>query len=155
MEALVILLLVVGGSLLLYRRLNAGEVLCFETFATPRQATMAAVGIVAVRRRWMTLGQDEGSATFAYYDGPSKLLLVPLLLLFLLPGAVYWIVAARNEALAVRARRPAPGMTVVEVSSHGWRGKSAGRELRAQLGLAATRLGQPVGPQTRATSSRV
>jgi hypothetical protein len=129
-------LIVCGGSIYAYAKLRAGEVLRFETTSTPRQVTMTAVGLVATKRRWATLSQGDGSANFTFHKGANKLLLVIGLLFFLLPGIIYAILAGKKEALAINTEEVGTSMTVVQISSNGWRGKSAGRALRGQIGLA-------------------
>jgi hypothetical protein len=129
-------LIVCGGSIYAYMKLKAGEVLRFETTSSPRQVTMTAVGLVATKRRWATLSQGDGSANFTFQKGANKLVLLVGLFFFLVPGIIYAILAGKKEALAVNTEELGDGMTVVQISSNGWRGKSAGRALRGQVGLA-------------------
>jgi hypothetical protein len=132
----IIFLLVLVGSIVAYYKLKSGEVLRFETTSTPRQVTMTAVGVVATKRRWATLSQGDGSANFNYARGANKLVLVIGFLFFIVPGIVYWILSGKKESLSVNTEEIGSGMTVVQITSNGWRGKSAGQAVRAQLGLA-------------------
>jgi len=132
----------IAGAIAAYFFLKKGETIRFETSSTPRQVTMGAVGLIATKRRWQTIGQGDGAATFVYQKGPNKLIAFILLCFFLLPGIIYLVLAGKKEALAVNTDDSTAGMLVVQVSSNGWRGKSAGRALRAQFGLAAGSLAQ-------------
>jgi hypothetical protein len=131
----VLILIVIAGAIAAYFSLKSGETIRFETSSNPRQVTMAAVSVVAGKRRWQTLSQGDGSANFAYRKGPNMLIALIGLFFFLIPGIVYLVLAGKKEALAVNTDDSTPGMTLVQVSSNGWRGKSAGRALRAQVGL--------------------
>jgi hypothetical protein len=130
------------GSIVAYFVLKSGETIRFETSSTPRQITMGAVGLVAGKRRWQTLSQGDGSANFVYHKGPNKLIALIGLLFFVLPGLFYIIIAGKKEALAVNTEDSTAGITVVQVTSNGWRGKVAGRAVRNQFALAAGSLGQ-------------
>jgi hypothetical protein len=135
-----LILLVLVGSVVGFVMLKRGETLRFETPSTPRQVTMASVGLVATKRRWQTLSQGDGSANFVYHKGPNKLIALIGLLFFLVPGIVYIVLAGKKEALSVNTDDSTVGMTVVQVASNGFRGKFAGRALRAQLGVAPASL---------------
>jgi hypothetical protein len=131
-----IFLLIVVGSIVAFVKLNSGEALRFETTSSARQITMTAVGLVATKRKWNTLSQGDGSANFAYHRGTNKLILVLLLVFFVVPGIVYWILSGKKESLAINTEEHPGGMTIVQIASNGWRGKAAGRALRSQIGLA-------------------
>jgi hypothetical protein len=122
--------------------LKSGETIRFETSSTPRQVTMGAVGAVSTKRRWQTIGQGDGAANFVYHKGPNKLIALLGLLFMIVPGIVYMVLAGKKEALAVNTDDSTVGMTVVQVVSNGFRGKSAGRAIRSQFGLAAGSLAQ-------------
>lgn len=144
----VLVLLVIGGAIAAFVMLRRGEVVRFETTAVQQQVIMAAVGILASKRRWNTLSQSESSANFTYQRGANKLLLVFLLLFFIVPGIVYWVLSGRKEAVAITTEATGPSMTVVQISSNGWRGKSAGRALRSQVGLAPASVASVAPTQT-------
>lgn len=150
----VLFLLILVGSIVAFVKLRSGEVLRFETTSSVRQVTMTAVGLVATKRKWNTLSQGDGSANFAYQRGTNKLILVFLLLFFLFPGILYWILSGKKESLAVNTEEHAGGMTVVQIASNGWRGKAAGRALRSQIGLAPG-TSAAVSHQLNATTSPV
>jgi len=132
-----LIVIVVVAAIVAYFMFKRGETIRFETSSNPRQVTMAAVGLVATKRRWQTLAQGDGSANFVYHKGPNKLVALVGLLFFVVPGIIYIVLAGKKEALAVNTDDSVSGMTVVQVASNGFRGKFAGRALRAQLGLAA------------------
>ena len=129
----------VGGSIYAYVKLKSGEIVRFETTSTPRQVTMTAVSIVGTTRRWTTLSQGDGAANFTYVKGASKLLVVLLCFtIFGIPLAIlYALIAGKHEALTVNTDDTSTaGMTIVQVSSNGYRGKRSGRQLRDQMALA-------------------
>src|SRR5664279_869478 len=132
-----LIVIVVIAAIVAYVMFKRGETIRFETSSNPRQVTMAAVGLVATKRRWQTLAQGDGWANFVYHKGPNKLVALVGLLFFVVPGIIYIVLAGKKEALAVNTDDSVSGMTVVQVASNGFRGKFAGRALRAQLGLAA------------------
>jgi hypothetical protein len=148
----VLIVLALIGSVVAFFILRSGETLRFETTSSTRQITMAAVGLVATKRRWLTISQGDGSANFSYHRGANKVVLVLLLLCFVLPGFVYWILSGRKESLAVNTEEQGGSMSIVQVSSNGWRGKVAGRALRTRLGLApgtnASIISPPASPMT-------
>jgi len=133
----VLVVIVILAAIAAYAYLKSGETIRFETSSTPRQITMGAVSVVATKRRWQTIGQGDGAANFIYQKGPNKLVALIGLLFFIVPGIVYIVLAGKKEALAVNTDDSTVGMTVVQVTSNGWRGKSAGQALRTQFGLAA------------------
>jgi hypothetical protein len=133
-----LLLLMIGAAIFAYFKLKSGEVLRFETTATPRQVTMAAVGIIGARRKWATMSQGDGAVQFSFHKRPRWWLVVLLgITLVGFPIAiVYALLAGKTEALAVNTDDSTDGMTIVQIASNGWRGKSAGRALRHEVGLA-------------------
>lgn len=148
MSALIILILIAAA--VAFFVLRSGETLRFETSADPHRVIMAAVGIVGAKRRWQTMGQDNHSATFQYRKGPNLLFAIILLLCFLIPGIVYILLAGKRESLVVNIDSATAGMTVVQVTSNGYRGKSAGRALRRQVSLPAGSLGTGNVPELTA-----
>jgi hypothetical protein len=135
MSVAVIAVLVIVAAIVVFALLRRGEILRFETSAQPQEIINAAVSLVGTKRRWSTLATSESSVTFAYHKKPAKLLALIFLLMFIIPGIVYLALAGKRESLAVSATPQAQG-TVVQVTSNGSRGKSAGRALRAQLGVS-------------------
>lgn len=132
-----------------------GERLRFETKSTPDQVTMAAVGEVARKRHWTTLTQGSGTVTFSYFKRPNIFLVIVLVIFVIsIPLAIlYVILATKRESLSVFAALSAPGVTAVQITSNGWRGKGGGRTIRRQLGV--TTIGVPVrsAPAVAATSA--
>jgi hypothetical protein len=155
MSTFILLLCVCLGSIVAFRMLRSGETIRFETSAVPRQIVMAAVGIVAGRRHWQTLSQGDTGASFRYDRGPNKLIALALLLCFLVPGIVYLVLAGKRESLALYIDDSLPGMTVVQLTSTGFRGKAAGRALRRQIGLVPGALGANHGGGAQPASQTV
>lgn len=128
---LLLLIAAIAGLVILRR----GEALCFETAASADQVTMVAVEEVGGKRRWTTLSQAAGSVTFSYYKRPN-VLLVLLLAIFVIsiPLAIlYVLLAGKRESLSVYSAAVPSGATRVQITSNGWRGKSAGRAIRGGL----------------------
>jgi hypothetical protein len=138
----VLFIIAIIAAIAAYVYLKSGETIRFETSSTPRQVTMGAVGLIATKRRWQTIGQGDGAVNFVYQKGANKLIALIGLICFVAPGIVYLVLAGKKEALAVNTDDSTVGMTVVQASSNGWRGKSAGRALRGQFGLAPGSLAQ-------------
>lgn len=138
----VLVLIAIAGAIAAYFALKSGETMRFETSSTPRQVTMGAVGLIATKRRWQTIGQGDGAVNFVYQKKANPVIALIGLFFFVVPGIVYLVLAGKKEALAVNTDDSTAGMTVVQASSNGWRGKSAGRALRAQFGLAPGSLAQ-------------
>jgi hypothetical protein len=136
-----VVLVVLVGSVLLWIMLRSGENRRFETCADPHQIVMAAVGIVAAKRRWQTMERSDGGASFRYHKQPNPIVAVVLLMFLLVPGIVYLVLASKRESLVVTIDATLPGINVVQVTSNGYRGKFAGRALQRQLALAAGALG--------------
>lgn len=130
-------LVVLAACVFGWFKLRSGETLRFETTAPSSQMVMTATSVVGTKRRWAVLAQTDNSVTFAYHKGPNKLLAVILFFFFIIPCIVYLILAGKKESLSVAASSLDGRQTLVQVTSNGWRGKSAGRALRAQLGVAA------------------
>jgi hypothetical protein len=125
------LLLVIFAAALVFVG-GSGEVLRFETSAVPQEVINAAITAVGTHRRWATLSQTETAVTFGYHRPPSKLLAFILLLIFIVPGIVYLVLAGKRESLSVSATTN-EDRTRVQVTSNGWRGRAAGRALKKQL----------------------
>ena len=109
----------------------------FVTTSRPEQVTMTAVAEVASKRRWTTLTQGAGTVTFSYYKGPNKLLVFLLIIVVIsIPLAILYIILARkHESLSVYAHASDGNVTQVQITSNGWRGKSASRAIRNRLAV--------------------
>lgn len=129
---LIFFLIVIVGAIAAYFYLKGGEDIRFETTATTDQAIQRAVSVVQSKRHWTTISQTSTAVSFTYTRGANKLLLVVLLLFFLVPGIVYWILSGKKESMNVTVDSSS-GASVVQCSSNGWRGKFAGRDLRSAL----------------------
>lgn len=137
----VLILLIVIAAVVLFFMLRSGENLRFETCADPHRVVMAAVGIVAAKRRWQTMDQSDRGASFRYHKQPNPILAIVLLLFLLIPGIVYLVLASKRESLILTIDPATPGIAVVQVTSNGFRGKFAGRALQRQVSLAPGALG--------------
>jgi len=133
MSVLIVLILI--AAVIAFFMLRSGETLRFETSADPHRVIMAAIGIVGTKRRWHTMSQSDHGANFQYRKGPNVLVAIILLLCFLIPGIVYIVLAGKRESLVVNVDGATRGMAVVQVTSNGYRGKSAGRTLRGQVSV--------------------
>lgn len=139
MSTLIVLILIV--AVIAFFMLRSGENLRFETSADPHRVVMAAVGIVGAKRRWQTMAQSDHGANFQYHKGPNVPIALILLLCFLIPGIVYILLAGKRESFVVNIDSATAGMTIVQATSNGFRGKGAGRELRRQVSVPAGTLG--------------
>jgi hypothetical protein len=144
MSVLIVLVLVVGAAVATLLTLRSGENLRFETSLDPHRVVMTTVGIVAAKRRWATVAQTNYSANFRLHKRPKVLVAIILLSFFLIPGIVYVVLAGKRESLIVNIDSGTTGVTVVQITSNGFRGKAAGRELRQQVGMPAGSLGTAV-----------
>jgi hypothetical protein len=144
MSVLVVLILI--AAVVTFFILRAGEVRRFETSADPHRVIIAVVGIVGARRSWQTLSQTDHHVSFRYHKGPNMLITLILLLCLLVPGIVYILLAGKRESLIVNIDSATNGMTVVQVTSNGYRGKGAGRELHRRISLPAGSLGAGTTP---------
>lgn len=144
MSTLIVLILI--AAVVAFFMLRSGENLRFETSADPHRVVMAAVGIVGAKQRWQTMAQGPHGANFQYHKGPNVLIALILLLCFLIPGIVYILLAGKRESLIVSIDAGTAGMTVVQVTSNGFRGKGAGRALRRQVSVPAGALGGAAAP---------
>jgi hypothetical protein len=131
--------------------LRSGENLRFESPSDPRRIVMAAVAIVATKRHWQVLAQSDTGASFRYHRRPKALLAVVLLFFFLIPGIVYLALAGKRESLLLNIYNDNAGMTVVQLTSNGFRGKSAGRALAHQVSVQAGTMALGVGPMPSAS----
>jgi hypothetical protein len=145
MTVLIVLILV--AAVIAFFLLRSGETLRFETSADPHRVIMSAVGIVGAKRRWQTMSQSTHGANFQYHKGPNVLLAIVLLFCFLIPGIVYILLAGKRESLVVNIDSATTGMTVMQVTSNGYRGKAAGRALQRQVSLPAGSLGASTAPE--------
>ncbi|HEY5287201.1 MAG TPA: hypothetical protein VIJ50_08865 [Solirubrobacteraceae bacterium] len=136
-QVVLISLLVLTASIVAYFFLRSGENLRFESSSDPRRIVMAAVAIVATKRHWQVIAQSEDGASFRYHRRPNALLAIVLLFFFLIPGIVYIVLAGKRESLILSIYCDEARMTVAQLSSNGFRGKSAGRALARQVSVRA------------------
>ncbi len=131
MAAFVLIVIIASiGAFVVFMR---GETLRFETGARPQQILMQANSEVGTKKRWTVNGQSEHNVAFSYHKGPNKLIALILLLLFLIPGLVYLVLAGKRESLNIMFDVRPDGTTQVQTTSNGFRGKMAGRSLRAAI----------------------
>jgi hypothetical protein len=142
----VLIVLVLIAAVVAFFMLRSGENLRFETSSDPHRVVMAAVGIVGAKRRWEIMAQSNRSANFKYHKRPKILVAIVLLLCFLMPGIVYVLLAGKRESLVVNIDSGTAGMTVVQITSNGFRGKAAGRALQRQVSVPAGALGTGATP---------
>jgi hypothetical protein len=142
----VLIVLVLIASVVAFFMLRSGENLRFETSSDPHRVVLAAVGIVGAKRRWEIMAQSDRSANFKYHKRPKILVAIILLLCFLIPGIVYVLLAGKRESLVVNIDAGTAGMTVVQITSNGFRGKAAGRTLQRQVSVPAGALGAGATP---------
>jgi hypothetical protein len=142
----VLIVLILLAAVVAFFMLRSGEALRFETSADPHRVIMTAVGIVGAKRRWQTMSQSDHGANFQYHKGPNVLVALILLICFVIPGIVYILLAGKRESLVVSIDSATAGMTVVQVTSNGYRGKAAGRALRRQVSLLVGSLGTDTTP---------
>lgn len=131
-----VILLACAVSIYAYVQLKKGEVLRFETLATPEQVVMHAVGQVGTGKRWATVSQTPTNVAFSYKKNPNIFAVIVLLLLGIIPGIVYWVLRSKKESLNVMIVANPSGNTQVQVTSNGYQGKSAGRLIRDAAGVA-------------------
>lgn len=144
MSALIVLVLI--AAVVAFFMLRSGENLRFETSSDPHRVVMAAVAIVGAKRRWEIVAQSDRSVTFKYHKRPKIMVAIILLLCFLIPGIVYVLLAGKRESLIVNIDSSTAGMTVVQITSNGFRGKAAGRALQRQVSVPAGALGAEATP---------
>lgn len=150
MSVLIVLILI--AAIVAFFVLRSGENLRFETSSDPHRVVMAAVGIIGAKRRWQTMTQSDHGANFQYHKGPNVLVAIILLLCFLIPGIVYVLLAGKRESLVLTIDSGTAGMTVVQITSNGFRGKTAGRALQQQVSVPAGALGTGGGSALTARS---
>jgi preprotein translocase subunit SecG len=151
---LLFFVLACGGAIFAYIKLRAGEVLRFETSVSPKQVIMTAIGVVGNKRGWVTLSQGDGGATFSYVRGANGFLKLIsifciLTIVFIVPAIMYLVLAGKKESLSVATDEIDGRMTVVQVTSNGWRGKTAGRGLKAKTGLGSGTVAAGLTPAAR------
>jgi hypothetical protein len=112
----VLILLIVIAAVVLFFMLRSGENLRFETCADPHRVVMAAVGIVASKRRWQTMDQSDRGASFRYHKQPNPIVAIALLLFLVIPGIVYLVLASKRESLILTIDPATPGIAVVQVT---------------------------------------
>lgn len=147
MEALVAIIfvlaffaLIIGAPIYLIILSRKGEVLQFETTATPDEIGMSAVGQIGVARGWATVTQTPTNVAFTYVRSPN-ILIVFLLVVFtcgtgILWAVVYWMIASKKESLNLMIGEGPSGNSRVQITSNGWKGKRAGGAIRDAVGLA-------------------
>jgi hypothetical protein len=131
------ILLILAASVVAFFVWRSGENLRFETPSDPRRVVMAAVAIVATKRHWQVLTQGNDGASFRYHRGPNPLLALVLLFFFVVPGIVYILLAGKRESLVLNIYDDKAGGAVAQLTSNGFRGKSAGRALARQVSAMA------------------
>lgn len=136
MKGLIAIILI--GSIVAFFMLRRGETLRFETLSTPSQVIMAAISNLGTHRRWSTVTQGDHNVAFGYRKRPSILLTIILLFFFLLPGIVYLVLGGKHESVNVMISDGPGSHSTVQVTSNGFRGKSAGRSLHKVLTIPAT-----------------
>lgn len=139
-----IILLACIGAIVAYIQLKKGEVLRFETLATPEQVVMNSVGQVGTKRRWATVSQTPTNVAFSYTKKPNIFALLVLLLLGIIPGIIYWVLRSKVESLNAMIVDNPSGNTQVQIASNGFQGKSAGRAIRDAVGVAPGTVAQAV-----------
>ena len=139
-------LLILIASILAFFFLRAGENLRFESPSDPPRIVMAAVAIVATKRHWQVIAQSDNGASFRYHRRPKALVAVVLLFFFLIPGIVYMALAGKRESLLLNIYSDRAGMTIAQLTSNGFRGKSAGRALARQVSVRAGTMALGGGP---------
>lgn len=132
-----LILLGLIASVVVYIMLRKGENLRFETPTDPRRIVMAAIAIVATKRHWQVMAESENGASFRYHRRPNPYVAVVLLLIFVIPGIVYMVLAGKRESLLLNVYSDEAGMTVAQITSNGFRGKFAGRALAQQVSVRA------------------
>ncbi len=152
MSVLIVPILI--AAVVAFFMLQSGENLRFETSSDPHRVVMAAVGIVGAKRRWEIMAQSDRTANFKYHKRPKILVAIILLLCFLIPGLVYVVLASKRESLVVNIDSGTAGMTVVQITSNGFRGKAAGRALQRQVSLPGGGAGHWVGRPRVLTAQR-
>jgi hypothetical protein len=143
-------LLVLIASIVAFFFLRSGENLRFESSSDPRRIVMAAVAIVATKRHWQVIAQSDDGASFRYHRRPKVLVAVVLLVFFLIPGIVYVTLAGKRESLLLNIYSDKTGMTIAQLTSNGFRGKSAGRALGRQVSVRAGTMALSAVPAPRA-----
>ncbi|MFN3219809.1 MAG: DUF2510 domain-containing protein [Acidimicrobiales bacterium] len=142
-------IIVVVASVGLYLWLRNGEVLRFETTATAEQVGLQVVGVVGTNRRWATVSQTPTNVAFSYHKKPNVLLAFVLLLFFIVPGILYLVLGSKRESLNVTVVDSGQGNPQVQITSSGFRGKFAGREVAKALGAATGMQPQSAAPQSQ------
>lgn len=148
----VLALLVIVGAVVAWFMLRRGEVLRFETAAASSEVVHSAISFVGTKRHWAVLSNNENGATFGFHKRPSMLIAFLLFFVFIVPAIVYLVLGGKNESLAVSTNVRQGSNTAVQVVSNGWRGKSAGRRMEAQLQpIIGTAAHQAIEPGEAAT----
>ncbi|HST55074.1 MAG TPA: hypothetical protein VLJ42_04140 [Solirubrobacteraceae bacterium] len=141
-----LMILMVAAAVVAFFTLRSGENLRFETSCDSFRVVMAAVGVVGAKRGWQTMAQSDRGADFKYHQQPRMLVAIILLLCFLIPGIVYIVLAGKHESLVLNVDSGMPGMTIVQITSNGFRGKFAGRALQRQVSVPAGAMGTGAAP---------
>lgn len=152
----IIVLLASVVALVMFKR---GESLRFETTAQSPQILMQANSEVGTKKRWTVVSQSQHNVVFAFQKGPNMLVGLVLIIFFVVPGLVYFILAGKRESLNVMFDVRPDGLSQVQVTSNGYRGKLAGRSLRSALAagtpaVTAHPYGAPVAATTTAQATQ-
>jgi hypothetical protein len=134
----VLFLAAIGVAIYAMVALGKGEILRFETLASPDEVLMASVGQVGTSRGWATVTQSPTNVALNYVRQPNILILLLLLVFcFTIPLAVvYYVLMSKKESLNVLMGDSTTGNTRVQITSNGWKGKRAGQALRDVIGVA-------------------
>ena len=128
----------VGAPIYLYVVMRQGEILRFETLATPDEVMMTGVGQVGTARGWATVTQTPSNVALSYVRTPN--ILVAVLLFMTCVGipaaAVYWQILSKKESLNIMMGDSPTGNTRIQITSNGWKGKRAGQAVRDAIGVA-------------------
>lgn len=137
----VVIVLILIAAIVAFFVLRSGENLRFETSSDPHRVVMAAVGIIGAKRRWQTMAQSDHGANFLVPQETQRAGSHHPAAVF--PDPWHRLRAARRqrESLVLTIDSGTAGMTVVQVTSNGFRGKTAGRALQQQVSVPAGALG--------------
>lgn len=141
MEALIViafLALFIGFPIYAYVNFRKGEVLRFETLASPDEVMMTVVGQIGTGRGWATVTQSPTNVAMTYVRQPNILIAAILFVtcVGIMPAVIYWWLMSKKETLNVMIGNTPTGNTRLQVTSNGWKGKRSGQALRDAVGLA-------------------
>ena len=119
--------------------LAKGEILRFESLASPDEVVMASVGQVGTSRGWATVTQTPTNVALNYVRQASPVVLIVGFLfcgIGLIPALAYYWLMSKKESLNVMIGDTPTGNTRIQITSNGWKGKRAGQALRDAVGVA-------------------